>query len=113
MMKWLRDIIDSIKWARMMMRAEREDAAFTAKISYFISGTIMPASLKYKKEYGHSPKYLLLPMDRLADVHRMICNRQYHVSDSDNKICNIELAWNGEEGEEGWSFSDKNPEDDE
>ena len=109
MLRWIRDIYDAIKWARRMMLTERKDSAFVAKISYFISGTIWPASLRYKEEHGHTPKYLLLPMDRLSDVHRIMDLRQYNLPKDDNKLCGIEAVWNGEEGEDGWSFSDENP----
>ena len=110
----MKEILDGIKWARGRMLTERVELAYTTKISKFITFEIWPASLKYKKEHGHMPKYLLLPMDRLSDVHRVLDMRQHSVPLDDlSKVCGIELAWNGEEGEEGWSFSDECPYEDE
>ncbi len=114
MFRWMKEIIDGIKWARGQMLAEREEDAFTRKISKFITFEIWPASLKYKEEHGHLPKYLLLPMDRLADIHRTLDMRHHNLPKDDfNKVCDIEIAWNGGEGEEGWSFSDECPYEDE
>ena len=106
MLKWIKEIMDGIRWARSNMLANRERDAFTKRVSWFLTGTIWPASLKYKKEHGHSPKYLLLPMERLTDVHRIMELRQPPTL-SDNKVCGLEVQWNGEEGNEGWSLSDE------
>ena len=108
-MKWLRNIIDAIRWARAMMLAEREDNAFTSKVARFVTYEVWPASLRYKEEHGHMPKYLLLPMDKLSDVHRIIETRQLKITEDMNRCCNMELKWNGEEGDGDWSVGDKDP----
>lgn len=110
MFRWIKDIIDGIKWARRKMLSDREEMAFQRRISWFLSGTIWPEALKYKKEHGHLPKYLLLPMSRLADLHRIMEVRKMNVRGADdNKVFDIELVWDGKEGDEGWSFSDECP----
>jgi len=123
-MKWLREIIDAIRWARRMMLIERENDALESKMCNFVTKEVWPASLAYKNEHGHLPKYLLLPMDKLTDIHRVIVEkRQYsrsmydptastarvRITEEDNKCCNMELKWNGQEGDGDWSVGDEDP----
>jgi len=99
MFRLIREIIDAIKWARRKMLAEREESLFQVKISDFLTQEVLPAWFRYKTEHGHAPKYLLLPMQRLTDIHRATRER----------FCDMIATWNGEEDEGGWSFSDEDP----